>query len=766
MKYIINLKTKFIVTFIKFSLYIFMLPSIMFSQQSIIEGTVYSLKKPVSNANIIISGTKLGTTSNDTGFFRITGAPQGKVVIKFSHINFLPYTEELTIEENKTYKVKIELEAKTHKLQPVTVTAFKNDVINISSRIIDSTYIHSIPSLAEPDLFRSLTVLPGVIRSSDFTTKIFVRGGSPDQNMILIDNAELYNPNHIGGFVSAFDVDIIEDAELKTGGYSSSYGGRLSSVLKINTKDASNEKTTIKGGIGLLSSKLSMTGSHSKGSWIVSLRRTYLDILTKLMPKTPGIPYNFTDIISKISYNLSKNHIIRLHLLSTKDTFKYNKDLWKENYEEKYKGKYLTWGSLLFNVTQTSILKKDIIIENNFYISRNGLSSNQEKFDLKNSITDLSLKSIISYRVNKKHHFTGGLETKNIIFDYNWKNINNGSFHFFFNNSPDNFIYNNNLNQIDIFLEGNYSDIFSINYGIRLNRRKGYNETTWLPFLGLHYPVSSEMSLKGVYGHYYQNILTSREEEITDLADLFPDFYKLYFPLNRHKPEKAVHHIIEYDYNISSNINFNIQAYLKKYKNTYFLQGPEIHFERAVGESKGLEISSQISMNNFNVWFNYALSRCTFKDFISRYDKTHVFNIFGSINLSRKSSLGFKWNIASSFPYTSIIGKYPFIHHYRYDNILSDFYVQNEFTIKPQYGDINSARYPVYHRLDLSFKRYFKSKNFKFTLNIQILNIYNRKNFLAHYNQRTLINNEITFEKESIGYFPILPTIGFLFERK
>ena len=354
----LNWMSKFVVlSRFLFVLIIIFYPSIMFCLQSIIEGTIFSKGKAVSNVNVTILNTKLGTTSDEKGFFRITGISPGEVTLKISHINYKTYKKEISLKENETLRLSIELEEKILESEAVTITAYRRNEINISSRIIDSTYIHSIPSLAEPDLFRSLMIVPGIVRSSDFTTQFFVRGGSPDQNLILIDNAQIYNPQHIGGFVSSFDVDIVKNAELKTGGYSSRYGGKLSSVLQINTKEGISEKLKIKGGIGLLSSKLSASKSFSKGSWIASVRRTYIELITRLVPKIPAIPYNFTDVFGKLSYNLSQNHRAVITLYSTRDFTKYEKLLFRFNVapeDIKFDGlnlekEFNKWGSHLMN---------------------------------------------------------------------------------------------------------------------------------------------------------------------------------------------------------------------------------------------------------------------------------------------------------------------------------------------------------------------------------------------------------------------------------
>jgi len=758
----------FLIKLLLFNLFaiISLSPSTMFSQENIVEGLVISKGEPVCNANVYILNLRLGTTSDEKGYFRIENLPPGKTKIEVSHINFLPNIKEINLKKDEILFLRFELREKTFQTEEVQITAYKRNTNEISSRSIMPSQVKNLPSLAEPDLLRSLSVISGVMYPNDFTTKFMVRGGSPDQNLILIDNAELYNPNHIGGIVSTFDIDIIEDVELKTGGYSSLYGGRLSSILLINTKKANSKKTTIKGGIGLLSSKLSFTGYNSKVSWVASIRRTYLDILTKLVPGKPDIPYNFTDLFSKITYTLTDRNLIRLSVFSSNDRIKYKDSYFNENKDIKTKVENFNWGSHLINLSTTSILKKNLYIESNLYISLNGIKSDIENLKSNNMLRDLTFKSLLSYELNENNDFFLGIESKNIKFNYDWKDIEeNDDFDYFFCNSPGTFKYINSIKQFDMFFEGRYINNFSISYGLRLNKKTGFEAFTLCPVFSISYPVLSNLRIKGAYGQYYQNMLTSREKDINDNWDILTDFYRLYFPVEKRKPEKVSHGIIEIDYKLSPSITFNVQAFHKNYRNIYSLTGPDLLFEKYFGKSKGMEFYFEFHGNNFDIWFSYTLSNCTFNELISRYDKTHAVNVSGKFKISNKSSISWKWNFSSGFPYTPVIGKYNIINAYSND-LYSDIYIPREFSIEKSFGLINSARYPYYHRLDISYERYFQSENFNFTFSFHVLNVFNRKNYLAHYDELSIVENEYTYIKKSIGYFPFLPTVGLTFTKK
>ena len=226
------------------------------------------------------------------------------------------------------------------------------------------------------------------------------------------------------------------------------------------------------------------------------------------------------------------------------------------------------------------------------------------------------------------------------------------------------------------------------------------------------------------------------------------------------------HFILAAYYEPSHNIAIDIESYIKNYSNIYLLYGPELHFNKTTAISKGIELSTRISSNNYDILFNYTLSRCKYRDFISRYDKTHIFNISGNKKFDNgKSSFGFNWNFSSGFPYTPVVGKYPLIHNYS-DNIFNNIFIPKRFSRKLYNGIRNSARYPVYHRLDISYKRYFETKKYKLTFVLQVLNVYNRKNHLAHYGGIADINNNFVYQKKFIGYFPRIPTIGLMFELK
>jgi len=749
----------------------------IFPQKGIIEGKVTSMKKPVFNANVVIEGTKLGARTDEAGFFKIPSVPSGKITIKVTHINFITYTEEFSVEPGRTYILEIELEEKTLESEHITVTAFYKNDINISSRVLDSTYIYDIPSLAEPDLYRSLTVLPGVISSSDFTSQFFVRGGSPDQNMIMIDNGELYNPNHIGGIVSAFDVDVVESAELKTGGFSSMYGGKMSSVLQINTKDGNPEKKEIKGGVGLLSSKFSVSGPYSKGTWITSVRRTYFDVITRLIPKIPTIGYSFTDVFGKLTFNLSRNHRAVFSLFSAMDRVSSEDVLFSFNIGPQNQragtasaeNGFNSWGSHLFNVSTMSLFKESYILENNLSVSVNDFRLKYDKdkeYDAKNLLTDISFNSKFSWLFNEHNRFIAGIELKRINFNYSWKELNAIKYDYFFSNSPRDFDYDESVKYADLFFDGYYTSDFSLNYGLRMHKRFQTDFLTLYPVIGLSYPVYPFLQIKGIFGQYYQDVLNSREQEMTANWDIMPDFYKLYFPLKDQKPEKVSQLIAGAEYNASRIITLNVEAYMKKYENLYLLFGPDLYFDATTAESKGIEFSSSITKDNYCIMFNYALSRCEYIDFISRYNKTHIFNIAGNVKLNKKSSLGFNWSFSSGFPYTPAVGKYS-LSWAGIQYFFSDVNSSSDVRRYLYYGERNSARYPAYHRLDLSYKRFFETKNYNLTFALQIFNVYNRKNYLAHYEFiSTNGKNEYFYSKNFAGYLPIIPTFGLTFERK
>ena len=313
--------------------------SLLAQQKHTISGYVLDQETGESliGVNVIWKDKFQGTTTNTFGFYSIT-LPEGSVNIDFSYIGY--NIESKTIALNKDITLNVELSSSAQNIQEVTVLGEETVVERTQSSIVEVPVeqIKNIPALlGEVDVMKAIQLLPGVQSGGEGTSGFYVRGGGPDQNLILLDGVPVYNASHLFGFFSVFNADAIKNVRLTKGGFPSRFGGRLSSVLEIDMKEGNMKKFQGEGSIGLISSKLSLEGPilKDKTSFIVSARRTYIDILAQPFIKSSndGNPagYYFYDLNAKLNHKLSDNDRLYLSMYSGKDRFYLSEDSSSKN---------------------------------------------------------------------------------------------------------------------------------------------------------------------------------------------------------------------------------------------------------------------------------------------------------------------------------------------------------------------------------------------------------------------------------------------------
>ncbi|HCT51258.1 MAG TPA: TonB-dependent receptor, partial [Balneola sp.] len=260
------------------------------------------------SANVALLETNRGTTTNTLGYFSLTNLEPGTYTIACSYIGFELFRKTVTLSENETLRLDIELEPNIVATEEIVVTSERiiEAQKNIGTQDINTELITSLPKVFEADVFRSIQLLPGVKAASDFSSGLYVRGGSPDQTLILLDRNTVYNPSHFFGFFSTFNPDAIKDVRLYKGGYPAEYGGRLSSVLTIYNKDGNRNRTEGTATLGMLASRVSIEGPYKKGSWMFSARRSTLEpVLAALRSTSDNIPssFYFLDFNGKVNFD-------------------------------------------------------------------------------------------------------------------------------------------------------------------------------------------------------------------------------------------------------------------------------------------------------------------------------------------------------------------------------------------------------------------------------------------------------------------------------
>src|SRR5690554_2522846 len=284
----------------------------VFGQQTTISGFVRDAEtaETMILANVVVRGTSIGTATNTSGYYNISGVPPGRHVVVASFIGYRDAVIEIELGAGETRRLDIDLQPEGLAIDEVTVTADaieEEEARRIGSTRLQTQVVRELPTVFEPDVFRSLQFLPGVKAASDFSSGLYIRGGGPDQTLILLDRTTVYNPSHFFGLFSTFNPDAIKNVRLYKGGYPAEYGGRLGSVLDIYNKDGNRKEVAGTVSLGMLSSRVMLEGPYKKGSWSIAARRSTLEpilnVLNKFDDLTLPSNFYFLDINGKINYD-------------------------------------------------------------------------------------------------------------------------------------------------------------------------------------------------------------------------------------------------------------------------------------------------------------------------------------------------------------------------------------------------------------------------------------------------------------------------------
>ncbi|MCH7819038.1 MAG: TonB-dependent receptor, partial [Candidatus Marinimicrobia bacterium] len=473
--------------------------------------------EPLGYVNIVIMDTQMGASSNDKGYYVISRVPTGNYSVFASMIGFKKITQTVRIATGQSLILDFELERDVVEMEQVVVTGerarFEQEV-EISSVTLNTRDLQLSPSLVEPDLFRTLHLMPGVVAKGDFSSELYVRGGSPDQNLILLDGITVYNPFHLGGIFSTFSVDAIKEAELIAGGFPAEFGGRMSSVLDVTLLEGNSKEYEGSGSISLLTSKMTVQGPVPKGSFLMSGRRTYFDKVYELYQKQRGkdgrFPYYFYDLQGKLNLDLAEKHQLTLSGFFGNDVLKFDFD---ESSEDDSSGSIAGdidwhWGNRTTSAKWTYLISPRLFSEVllaqskfNFEIDLGFEFTDEEgevsdiNYRVLDNINDVTLKQNITYFATPEHTIKFGHELKRILFDVELEveNIHID-------------LLGDSTYTYSIFGQDKWkiSDILFIQPGVRATYYSEGERYRFEPRLGTKWRVKPDLAIKAAWGYYYQ----------------------------------------------------------------------------------------------------------------------------------------------------------------------------------------------------------------------------------------------------------------------
>jgi outer membrane receptor for ferrienterochelin and colicin len=722
----------------------------LFSFSSLKAATIHGFvreknsKEPVIMANVWIKGTQIGTTTNLKGYYVFSNLSAGSYDFCFRYVGFKLVTETKQLAPTDDIQVDVLLEEDVIQIKDMVVTADREKRemdIKPSQIVVQTLQLRRIPQVAEADLFRAVQMLPGVATLSDFSAGLYIRGGSPDQNLILLDQIDVYNPNHMFGFFSTFNTDAIKNVELLKGGFPAAYGGRLSSVLNVTNKEGNREQFKGVARVSLLSTSATLEGPWKKGSWMLSGRRTYLELASKMV--NMDLPYYFYDAHAKVNYDIDKDNTASISFYTGNDVLDLTRDGSSIG---------LNWGNKTFSTQWTHLFSSNLfshfVFAGSRFDSDTKVSFDKVKFGILNKITDLSLKGILSYAPSTRHSMDFGFEVKNLEFGLDYHIVDTD--------------YQNRFagNYYSLYWQDNYKlTLFNIlQTGVRFDHYTDGDYSRVAPRLSLKHLLNDQMNITLSYGQYHQFLNLVQQEGLS--------FADMWFPVDHtFKPGAADHYIIGFNYDNQKTLSLNLEGYYKKYNQIAeyrtFRGGDETlnnqtaaqNFLAGKGEAYGMDAYLRNNIWGFEGWIGYSLSWTdkqvngyNFNEqYYPTYDRRHTITAIQDYKLSKKWRINMAFKYGSGQPYTEATARYTVM-----DPAGRTYYESLN-------GKKNFYRLPAYHRLDIG--AFYSTHVFKCPTEffIQIVNVYNHEN--VWYRQYKLDKNPA--QVKDYTQIPFLPTFGF-----
>lgn len=751
--------------------------------------------------NIYLPDRQTGTVTNTYGFYSLTLPESDTVKLIVSYVGYAPEVLNISLKED----VELNIELKTSiLLDEVTITADRmerqSESVKMSTVKLQPAQIKSVPSLlGEKDVLKVIQLMPGVQKGTEGTSGIYVRGGGPDQNLIILDDAIVYNASHLFGFFSLFNGDALKSVEFTKGGFPARYGGRLSSVLEMNMKEGNKEEWHGEGGIGLISSRLTVEGPllKDKSSILLSGRRTYADLILRPILKAmdeENTGYYFYDFNAKVNYDFGRKNKLYLSGYFGKDKF------YMKNIEEGYKENTgflwsnatgtLRWNHLfssrLFSNTSLVFSNYTFGIYQKYQVTPEGKDYYAEYYS---GIRDFSLKYDIDYLPNPNHWIKTGVTT--IFHRFNPHAFVEVDVPAHVNTRDES--HSSGL-ESGVYLEDTWNPVrpLKINGGVRFSHfLASENQYHFLePRLSVAWRLKNDYALKASYAAMSQYIHLISNTGINLPTDLWVP------TTDRVRPQESKQVAVGIVKDLAEpELAFSLEGYYKKMHNIIgykegasFLSfdqaesGLEIKWEDNVTSgqawSYGAEFLVQKKEGRLTGWIGYTLSWTQMqfdslnfgKKFYARYDRRHDMSIVGTYKVNKHITLSGTWVYGTGNAVTLPLSEYDAIEHMRGSQWSPGIPVifDDHAEIMPgrtvnDYSQKNNFKMGAYHRLDIGVQFHKEKKWGERIWEISVYNIYNRKNPFYYY-----INTEYTDGKEysslmQVSLFPIIPSFTYSF---
>lgn len=739
-----------------------------------IRGFVYEQKtgEPVMFTNVYLYKTSIGAPTDANGYFSITKVPAGKYTLMVTSMGYDTIRESISIKQGEILSKKLYVKETSIQLKTVNITAEKEQKINevrTSVVTVSPKQIYKIPAIGgQADLAQYLQVLPGVVFTGDQGGQLYIRGGSPIQNKVLLDGMTIYNPFHSIGLFSVFETDIIRSADVYTGGFGAEYGGRVSSIMDINTRDGNKKRFGGKLSASPFAASYILEGPIYKGSkgndntvsFLFAGKNSLIEESSKQLYNyidTNGLPYNFDDYYGKISFVSNNGSKVNVFGFNFTDNVAYKK-IAKYNWDQ------MGFGSnfLVIPSSSTTIIEGTVAYSSYKITLKEGenkpRTSSVNGFNVNLGFTSFYGKDDVKY----------GLELSGFATDY-----------FFFNQFNLKMQQRQNTTEIAAFVKyKKHIGKLILEPSFRIHYYASLQEMSPEPRLSAKWNTFDFLRFKLAGGFYSQNILSASSDR--DVVNLFygflsgPDNLPLQFrgeDVNK-RLQKAKHIILGTEIDINKSISINIEGYLKDFNQLININRNKLYDDIAEnssipdllkkdytiekGTAKGFDVTFKYDQKRFYLWLVYSYNIVDRKDELITYnphfDRRHNINLVSTytFGVRRDWELSARLNYGSGFPFTKTKGVYELLPLGDLSTVVTTLNGDLDFI----YGDLNKGRLPDYYRMDVSIKKwFFVGENGKLEINAGITNVYNWENIFYF--------DRVTYKR--VNQLPFMPSAGLTY---
>ena len=701
-------------------------------------------------ATVVLKGARdpIGALSNVDGYYAIRGIPADtEYALTISYIGYIGFRDTLVLRAGETRRLDVQLQPEPIAVQEIVVEAKREETeqrIQPGFVEIETAQIREMPAIGETDILRTLHLLPGIQAASDISSGLYIRGGGPDQTLILLDQMPLYNPSHAFGFFSTFNPDAIRDMSLHKGAYPAQYGGRLGAVLDVHNKDGNRKGFEASGGVSIIAARLTLEGPIDKGSWMVSGRRTYIDpILSLIRNEDTDVPaYYFYDLNAKLNRDFSDDDKVQISGYFGRDDLTFDIDA------DAFFG--IRWGNSAFLGKYTHVFSPalfgNFVAASSHYSSKTDLDILDTRILFFNSIRDYTLKADLNWFASHDHAISGGALATHYDFEFVQEF-----------NQDDQLDLREKPNLLSVYVQDHYQPGTSTD--IRLGMRGNYfsegDRIQIEPRLSMSYRAGN-YRWKAAGGAFHQYL-----QLVTTEAFSGGDFW---VPLDETvDPGRSWQGVVGVEWEPSERYQATVESYYTDLANLVVLDNrvaadsdattsEEVFVTGGTGYATGIEVFLQRRTGRLTGWIGYTLgwTRRTFaelnqgKTFPPKYDRRH------DVSFVMQYRVG-KWSFGANYIYGTGQAFTPASARY----LLRTPALPSQVEDLALPADRNSGRLLPYQRLDLSVKRRFRAFGANAEIYVQAFNVFSRRN------EWFVLFDET--EPEVIKMLPIVPTLGINF---